>query len=144
MRMNRFFQAANASLAIMALVACSSSTTTSTGGAGGTEAGSSSSSEASSSSGGGMGGGSVTCASLLTPDLSGWSASYAAANADATAFYACGCTSGNPCALVCNDPAHPSFCASTAPVAAGMCITCLTMTTGTAGCADAYNTCMSN
>lgn len=34
---------------------------------------------------------------------------------------ACACDPGGAAALVCNDPAHPSFCAGMQPVAGGMC-----------------------
>jgi hypothetical protein len=144
MNMNWVIKAGISVGALMAMAACSSSTNTGAGGGtttttetGTTDTGSTTTDTTSSG---------PTCASLLTSDLSGWSSTVASKNSDAQALYDCACTSGatHPCALVCNDSAHPSFCAGTAPTAGGMCATCITMTTGANGCADQYNACKSN
>jgi hypothetical protein len=141
MRMNRYFQVGFVFAALTALAACGNGSTT--GGTAGAAGAAGSTGTAGAAGSGGM---AATCDSKLsaTSDLSGWSESFAADNTDAKAFYDCACTSGNPCALVCNDPAHPGFCAGMAPVACGQCVTCLETTTGSAGCADEYNTCKSN
>jgi hypothetical protein len=86
--------------ALVAFTACGNSTT-GAGGTGGTGTGGTGT--GGNGSGGGTGGG--TGGSTTGPDC------------------ACACGAGTPTALVCNDPAHPSFCSGTAPVAGGMCET---------------------
>jgi len=102
---------------------------------------------------GGQGGGitGFACADLVTTDLSGWPMDQVATDFSSPtgfdaydALTACVCGAGTPCSLVCNDPAHPSFCAGTAPVAGGMCETCIKQTTGANGCADEFAACEAN
>ena len=154
MKMKCFSRVGVAAVSLLTLVACGGGAgggTTGAGGATGTgstsDTGSTSGTGGTAGTGGAMGTGgaaAVTCASLLTSDLAGWSESYAADNTDAAALYACVCSAGNPCSLSCDDPAHPSFCAGMAPVTGGMCETCIKQTTGADGCADQYNACQAN
>jgi hypothetical protein len=140
--MKKMVFSAVAFASILALVACKGESTTGTGG-GGSTTNSGGGTTGGGGAGGGGGGSGPTCASLLG-DLSGWDATYASQNADAQALYDCVCGMGTPCSLVCNDPNNPSFCSGKAPVAGGMCETCIEQTAGANGCADQYNACMSN
>lgn len=144
MSMNWVIKASISVGALMAMAACSSSTTTGAGGSTTTTTDTGTTDTGTTSTDTGTTSTAATCDSLITSDLSGWSATYAAQNSDAQAFWDCACGSGTPCSLVCNDSSHPGFCAGMAPVAGGSCVTCLTTTTGSSGCADQYNTCKSN
>jgi hypothetical protein len=98
----KFFSAGIVMAGLLALTACKSSSTGGAGGTGGT---------------GGAGGSGGTGGVGGTGGQGGTGGS----GVDCT----CACGAGTPAALVCNDPAHPSFCAGTAPVAGGMCETAL-------------------
>jgi hypothetical protein len=130
----------SAGFVMVGLIASSACSSSGNGGAGGAAGGAGPTGGA----GGGMGGAAPTCASMITADLSGWDASMAAMVPDAQALWDCVCGTGTPCSLVCNDSAHPSFCAGTAPVANGQCFKCIETTTGASGCADQYAACMAN
>jgi hypothetical protein len=99
----KFFSAGIVMAGLLALTACKSS---SPGGAGGT---------------GGTGGTGGAGGSGGTGGTAGGGGTGGTPSVDCT----CACGAGTPAALVCNDPAHPSFCAGTAPVAGGQCETAL-------------------
>jgi hypothetical protein len=133
---------------MLALVACGSSGGGNGGGGSGNQGGNGGSGNA-----GGMGGQppmGITCASLITSDLSGWPTTETATDFSDPMGYdswdalnTCACGTGTPCSLVCNDPAHPGFCAGMAPVANGQCVMCLMMA-GAQGCGDEYSACEAN
>jgi hypothetical protein len=119
----------------------SSTATTGTGAPGGSSAGvgAAGGGPTSASDGGDGGSDAPTCASLITPDLSGWSSAYASQNPYANAFYNCACFTN--CALDCNDPTMPSFCAGRAP-GVSLCRNCLyLLPTSSAGCSDLLFAC---
>jgi hypothetical protein len=153
MKMNWFFNTGVAAVSLMALVACSS-TTTGTGGAGGAT----DTTSTSSGTGGelGTGGtspytGSKSCNDYITGN--DWSQTLTMSDFSSEAGYtawtnlnSCACTTTsttNSCVLVCNSTANPGFCAGTAPVAGGQCVTCLQMSAAP-GCGTEYTACTSN
>jgi collagen type VII alpha len=158
MNMNVVSRLSVAAVCLVSLMGCGGGTGTGTSGAGGgttgtTGAGGATGTTGAAGTGGAAGttgatgtGGAeaVTCSSLLTSDLSGWSESYASANPDAAALYSCVCSAGTLCSLACDNPTKPSFCAGMSPIPNGQCEMCIKQTTGANGCADQYNTCMAN
>lgn len=81
----------------------------------------------------------IYCADLIA-DLANWDDNVAAETYEGQALWDCVCGAGTSCSLVCDDSAHPSFCAGVAPVAAGQCESCIM----TGACSAEYDECLAN